>query len=180
MEGTRYIEVPADKLLGLFGEIGGKVTDAGGQLHEGVEGREVVIDLYPAGSRAAVRVYTSLARGAGAVRGCGEDAVRLVVGYQGKDKSGKPRFWPLQKGPRIYRTAPTKLPEDERVALFLERLKGAVRKSYGMARDWRRCQACGAPMSTRENRQTKSKFWGCTAYPDCRATAPWTPSDETS
>ncbi len=177
MEGTRYIEVPADKLRGLFTEIGGKVTEKGGSLQEGIQGREVVMDLYPAESKTAVRVYTSLARGADAVRGCGEDAVRLVLGYQGKDRNGKDRFWVLQKGPRIYRTAPTKLPTEERVEVFLGRLRQAIRESYLMAREWRKCHLCGAPMSTRENKQSKSKFWGCTSFPECRGTQPWAPSE---
>lgn len=172
-EGTRYVEVPAEMMLALFADIGEKVRAKGGQLHEGRAGNELVMDVFPAERGSGVRVYTSLARGADAVRGCGEDAVRLVVGYYGKDRDGRQIFRPLQDGPRIYRTAPTKLPQEERARVFLDRLKEAVRDAYGTARDWKRCHACGAPMSERKNKQTGSKFWGCTAFPECRATAPW-------
>lgn len=171
-EGTRYVEVPSERLMGMLHDIGSKVAAKGGGLVEGVQGREVVVDLTPAGSRTVIRVYTSLARGADAVRGCGEDAVRLVVGYNGKGRDGKPRFVPLGEGRRIYRTAPTKLPSEARVSAFLERFQDALRETYAEARAWIACPSCGAPMSLRTNKGTGSKFWGCTSYPECRGTRP--------
>lgn len=171
MEGSRYVEVPADRLMELLRGIGTKVTERGGALTEGVQGREVVVDLQPGGSQVKVRIYTSLARGADAVRGCGEDAVRLVLGYEGTIR-GKPSFVKLEGGPRIYRTAPTKLPQEERVTVFLGRFEEALREAFITAKKWTRCH-CDAPMSVRANKQTGSKFWGCTRYPECRGTRPY-------
>lgn len=35
-----------------------------------------------------------------------------------------------------------------------------------------RCEACGAPMTIRENHETKSRFLGCSTFPECRETQP--------
>lgn len=171
-EGARYVEVDSEKLMGLLLGIGVKVQAKGGLYDEGVEGREVVVNLTPAERRTVVRVYTSLSRGADAVRGCGEDAVRMVVGYIGKGRDEKRRFFPLGESQRIYRTAPTKLDHDARVAVFLTRFEEALREHFRAAREWKSCEVCGSPMSLRENRQSKNKFWGCTSYPECRHTEP--------
>ena len=171
-EGTRYIEVPSDKLMGLLKDIGSKVMAKGGALVEGVQGREVVVDLTPAGSRTGFWFCTLVVRGSVSVRGCGEDAVRLLIGYTGEGRDGKFRFFPLSDGRRIYRTAPTKLPTDERVTVFLGRFQDALRETYAEARAWTACPSCGAPMSLRTNKATQSKFWGCTSFPDCRGTRP--------
>lgn len=171
MEATRYVEVPADALMGRLQGIGAKVVERGGTYTEGVMGREVYVDLQPAGSKVTVRVYTSLSRGADAVRGCGEDAVRLVIGHWGKGREG-PRFWDLAPGRRIFRTAPTQLVLEERVKVFLDRFEDALRDAYRVAKDWHRCHACGCPMVERQNKARGTSFMGCTAYPDCRATAP--------
>lgn len=169
-EGTRYVEVPADRMMGLLRDIGEKVRSRSGSMTESVQGREVVVDLQPGDCGTIVRVYTSLARGADAVRGCGEDAVRIVIGCEVQGRDGKSRFLKLAGGPRIYRTAPTQLPQEERVDVFLARFRDALRNAYQDAREWTRCPVCDAPMSERENKATKSKFWGCTRFPECRGT----------
>lgn len=171
MEGSRYVEIPSEQLLGLLRDIGSKVSARGGVLTEGVQGREVVVDLQPAEVKTVVRVYTSLSRGADAVRGCGEDAVRLVVGYMG-NRNGKPEFRPLTQGRRIYRTAPTQLSHEKRVEAFLERFQDALREVYAEALNWTACPSanCKAPMHQRTNRNHGTKFWGCTRYPACNAT----------
>lgn len=33
-----------------------------------------------------------------------------------------------------------------------------------------RCPTCGGPMTSRKNRATGQRFWGCNAYPGCRGT----------
>jgi len=172
MEGTRFVEVPSERLMGLIAEVGVKVTAHGGGLTETVQGREVVVDIVPAGAKTVLRVFTSLSRGADAVRGCGEDAVRFVIGHKGLDRAGKVRFQPLSKGRRIYRTAPTQLPQDERITAFLTRFQDALREAYIEARNWEACHFCGAPMQVRKNAATGQEFWGCTSYPACRGSRP--------
>ena len=162
---SRYVEIPADTLLKHLRVIGGKVEQSGGQLHETVQGKEIVFELTPVNRETFVRVYTSLARGEDSVRGCGEDAVRLVVGTEFGGK-----FRPLSKSRRIYRTAPQG-PEEERVAAFLERLTERLREAFGQAvREHPSCPKCGSPMARRTAKATGNEFFGCLAFPECRGT----------
>lgn len=163
--GPRYIEIPADRLMGRLREVGAKVTAKGGAIAESVMGREVVVDLFPAHGRACVRIFTSLARGAEAARDCGEDAVRVVLGTT---VDGKWR--PLSGSEKILRTAPREA--EDRVGVFLDRLVDRVREVYLEARDTPACPACGRAMAIREARATGSRFFGCCMFPACRGTRP--------
>jgi ssDNA-binding Zn-finger/Zn-ribbon topoisomerase 1 len=33
-----------------------------------------------------------------------------------------------------------------------------------------KCPECGGPMVSRVNGWSRQRFWGCSAYPDCRGT----------
>jgi hypothetical protein len=160
--GPRFVEVPADRLLGELREIGRRIVGAGGGAFEGVQGREIFFDYFPPGGRSVVRVYTSLARGAEQARDCGEDAVRLVVGALTVDGS----FRPLEQSQKILRTAPKA--DADRVATFLERLRSHVREAYRRAKAVPACPACGRTMARRESKH--GPFWGCAAYPECKGT----------
>jgi hypothetical protein len=165
--GSKYIEVPAAALLGVLEAICTKVTAVGGACSKGQAGREVTFDITPPNTPVFLRVYTSLGAGDYSVRGCGEDAVRLVVGFQDGE-----RFRPLAKSRRIYRTAP-KGEHEVRVKAFLDRLTQALRDGYKQAATHPVCKVCEHPFQVRENKQNGSKFWGCTGYPECRRTFPY-------
>jgi hypothetical protein len=165
--GTKYVEVPADALNRTLADIGRKIEAAGGRFHPGRQGREVVFDITPPRASVTLRVYTSLGLGEDSVRGCGEDAVRLVLGY---DDPKTEKFRPLGKSRRIYRTAPQG-PEEERIAAFLDRLTQALREGYAAAARHPTCPECDRPMQLRTNRQKGNKFLGCVGYPECRKTA---------
>lgn len=161
--GSRFVPVPAERLLGELREIGELVTARGGRFVEGVHGREVVVDVVPPGGRAAVRVYTSLAAGEAEVRDCGEDAVRLFVGVDTPE-----RFRPLEESTKILRTAPRGA--QDRAGVFLERLRGAIREAYRRAKDIPCCPQCGRAMALRKTRDGARSFYGCIGYPECRGT----------
>lgn len=164
MAGSRYVNVPAAALLATLRAIVSKIKGAGGTADESTQGREIVFELLPPERETFVRVYTSLAVGDNSVRGCGEDAVRIVIGTEFGGK-----FRPLSKSRRIYRTAPQG-PEEQRVQAFLGRLTQALRESYGKAlRDFPLCPQCGAPMARRKAK-AGGEFFGCLRWPECRAT----------
>jgi len=164
MAGSRYVEVPASALLLALRAIGTKVEGSGGQVIESTSGREVVFELVPPKRKTFVRVYTSLAEGDYSIRGCGEDAVRLIVGT---NFSGK--FRPLSKSRRIYRTAPQGT-EEQRIKAFIDRLTEALREAYGKAlRDHPCCPRCESPMARRKAK-AGGEFFGCLAYPECKGT----------
>lgn len=167
--GTRFVDVPADTLLAELRSIAKAVEGKRGYSKESVQGREVIFDIGPPDMLTAVRVYTSLAIGEDAVRDCGEDAVRLVLGAVLPGEGGL-RFKPLGETRRIYRTAP-KGTAEERVAVFMKRLRDAVREFYAMAMHVPQCPVCRGPMVRREGRDARA-FLGCVMFPVCRGTRP--------
>lgn len=172
--GSKYIEVPADAMLIELRAIADAVRGRGGKAAEKVHQRELVFEVNPPNRLAFFRVYTSLAVGHDAVRGCGEDAVRIVLACE-VPIGGLPRFKPLAKSRRIYRTAP-KGPEPERVKAFLGRLKEALRESYQACLDIPTCTKCNAaPMAVRSTRDGSRSFLGCVRYPECDGTRPLPP-----
>jgi hypothetical protein len=175
VEGKRFVLVPSDRFMEMLRDIGSKVRDKGGTMTEEVHGDETVVNIRPPRKNTIVRVYTSIAQGRRAVRECGDDAVRVVVGYMVESKRMEKIFVfkPITKGRSIYRTAPTKLPEEERVATFLNRLRDAIRESYAEASKWTSCQHCNSPMTLRANKSTGNSFYGCTGYPVCLGTKPY-------
>ena len=176
-----YIEVPADDLLNELREVGRAIVARGGKVEEKIAGREVVFDLTPPDCPTVVRVYTSLARGSSAVRACGKDAIRLVLGFDHVDDTKRSGFRPVSKGRRVFRTAPNKdhagwLNTNERVATFLARLKQAIREAYLEALNAPTCHVCGeAPVARRETKSGNRKFLGCTRFPECKGTRPLPP-----
>ena len=159
--GSRFVSVSADRLLGELTDIGKKIEAKGGGLIEHVIGREVVVDLVPSHGRCMVRVYTSLARGADAVRECGQDAIRVMVFVQ------TPEGTRLCEPPlKVLRTA--SMSSSDRVGAFLSRLRGILREEYGKARDNPSCPECGRCTALRTGRS--GPFRGCVGYPQCRGT----------
>lgn len=161
-EGTRFVEIPADRLLEELRSIGAAIAARGGALLEGAQGREVTIDLVPPGGRVIVRVYTSIATGAGSLRGCGEDAIRIVLLAPTPEGDRA-----VSESDRVFRTAPR---EGDRVALFLERLRSRLREAYRRALAIPSCPDCGRAMQQRKG--ARGMFWGCLGFPTCRGTRP--------
>lgn len=157
---SRFVNVPADRLLGELRAIGAAVTQKGGRFVEGVSGHEIRVDIVPPGGRAMVRVLTSLSVGGDSVRGVGEDAVRLFICVDTPEGLRK-----LGDSDRINRTAPAK---GDRVGAFLDRLRARLRAAYAQALAIPPCPQCGRPMAKRESKT--GVFWGCSGYPACRGT----------
>jgi len=160
VSGPRFVAVPADRLVAELDAIGAAVTARGGTASWGRAGAERVYDVTVPRSPGIVRVYTSLALGADEVRDCGKDAVRVCVGAVVDGA-----FKPTESGTKILRTAPQGA--EDRVAVFLARLRQALRDAYVRARAIRTCRKCGRPMARREG--PHGAFLGCTGYPSaCR------------
>lgn len=165
MANPRYVEVSSKSMQRLLEEVGRGVQRAGGKTEYNLAGREIVFDVLPPKSSGVLRVFTSLAHGEDTVRDCGADAVRLVVGALDEK-----RFRPSSQSRRIYRTAPTHLPHDEREKVFLERLREAMREEYARAMHVPTCPACARAMIMRKGKS--GMFWGCAAFPKCKQTQP--------
>lgn len=168
----RFVEVPTDLLFARLDGVGRKVEARGGAFRWTVSGREKVFEMSPPDSKGMIRVFTSAAVGSDTVRDCGKDAVRIVVGVSVShpDPAIGERFKPIEKGTKILRTAPKNLAEVDRVERFLDRLVAALRDAYSRAFDVKGCPDCGSAMALRTGKF--GAFYGCTAYPACKATAP--------
>ncbi len=187
MTRKRYVEIPADRLVAELERIGGTVAAIGGSWSWSIAGRERVFDLCPttpAGDRslpAQIRIFTSLAVGDSHARACGKDAIRIVVGalswerevYNCGERGERRRpgrvestFRPVEKGQKILRTA--RRDAEDRVGVFLSRLRVALRDAYLRARVVRTCVECDGLMAHRKGRN--GAFLGCINYPKCHHT----------
>jgi hypothetical protein len=157
-----YVEVSAERLVGLLQECGVGVERAGGTFAEERVGRERVFVLCAPG-RPAIRVYSSLAAHAGAARGRGKDAVRVVIGVETPEG-----YRSVLRPRRVFRTAPRAA--EDREGIFLKRLHGVLRDAWRAAMTVPRCPACGTMMAKRTAKKDDRAFWGCLNYPRCRET----------
>lgn len=162
MTGGTYVEVSADRLVGLLRECGAGVERTGGTFAEELVGRERVF-VFCAPGRPAIRVYSSLAIRAGSARGCGKDAVRVVVGVETPEG-----FRAVLRPRRVFRTAPRAA--EDRAGAFLDRLREVLRSAWRAAMTVPRCSACGTMMASRTAKESDREFWGCLAWPRCRET----------
>jgi Topoisomerase DNA binding C4 zinc finger len=120
----------------------------------------------------AVRVYSSVAYGE--TRAVGEDAIRVIlmntttnrpVKIMGEGRKNRDRK--SKAGSRIYRTAPTGIPTEERVAELLGRLKTRCREYfYHVVAN--QCPKCDSALSLRHSKG--NDFYGCTNFPECKHT----------
>lgn len=167
--GGTFVSVPAASLEALVEEIRIGVEKKGGRVEWSKAGRERVADVIVPSGASAIRIFTSLSAGERAARECGKDAVRVVVGALNPTAAQPKRRFQATEAPlRVFRTAPRNLPEAERVAAFLERLRETLRASYRAALDVPRCPLCPRGMVPRTG--SRGSFWGCSGYPDCRGT----------
>ena len=114
MSDTRagtYVEVPA-------GAIRGALFRAGFGFDPERSHEEVFSRAHKHDPRYAVRVYTSIAQGGVRARGCGKDAIRVVVTFEGPN--GRRGIW---KSRRVHRSGS--------VEAVLARMLDRAREGYG-------------------------------------------------
>ena len=100
---SRFVQVPADA-------IRGRLTAAGFKLISAASGEEIYVRAHDRDIRYAIKVYSSIQRGAGDARDCGEDAIRVVVvHYTGTLGGNSEWLYPdaargVFKATRVFRT----------------------------------------------------------------------------
>jgi len=99
--------------------------------------------------RLSWRIFSSISPASGTSRGCGQDAIRVVV-------------WDKQVGKPI-----TGANRTNRVPGWRDRLKAKVR-SVGTSLKLVKCPDCGAFMIERKGKF--GKFLGCSRFPRCKTT----------
>lgn len=95
---SRFVQVPA-------AAIRERLTAAGFSLLPATNGEEeVYVRAHNRDARYTIKVYSSIQRGAGDVRNCGEDAIRVVAMWVDDKFSWPARERPIFKSARVYRT----------------------------------------------------------------------------
>lgn len=104
----------------------------------------------------AIRVYSSIAYGTS--RGCGEDAIRVVLMNLDTGRPIKLQPTKGKAGKRIYRTKGA-----------MPNLRTRCRELFAyVINPGHHCPDCDSLMATRKGGY--GEFLGCTNYPDCRGT----------
>jgi hypothetical protein len=163
---AKYVAIPSNKMTELFESIRSGIVSRGGRVEARVAGKEVVWDIQPPQRQALVRIYTSLGVGSSTARAVGKDAIRIAVGAL----LSEGRFKPVQKAKRVFRTAPEKATEEERVAFFMDRFRAEIRSAYASAKEIVACPKCAAPMLRRTAKKDGHEFLGCSKFPECSGT----------
>jgi hypothetical protein len=115
---SRFVEVPASA-------IRERLAAAGFELMESTSGEEVYLRIHDKDDRYAIKVYSSIQRGASRARKCGADAIRVVALFQPQNK-----VYPLFKSARVYRTGS--------VEAVLERMLERAREGYARCNEHRK------------------------------------------
>ena len=102
------------------------------------------------GERFALRIYSSIDLRTGDSRGCGNDAIRVMVMW----KNGN-EWTRIGSTKRVNRIQTWKKNLENRLNSWTSMLEG-------------RCEDCGAPLSKR--RGEYGEFLGCARYPECNYT----------
>ncbi len=168
---ARFIEISTSELETFFNGIANCCEANGDTSYWETQGSEMVFGLVLMSRQnlgafvPEIKIYTTIAKGASTVRGCGKDAIRIVVGA-----SLESGFKPCAKSQKLLRTAPAGS-RDDRVAAFFDRFKKALRAAYKAAATIEACPRCGRPMAQRKSKANGgSLFLGCTGYPACKTT----------
>ena len=110
-----FVHVPADA-------IRSRLAAAGFRLVPEARGEEVYERAHNRDARYTVKVYSSIQRGAGEARGCGEDAIRVVALFADSRFSWPARVTPIFKATRVHRTGS--------VEAVLDRMVERAREAY--------------------------------------------------
>jgi hypothetical protein len=110
-----YVSVPATA-------IRSRLAGAAFLLVAGAYGEEVYERPHDRDPRYVVRVYSSIQRGAGAARACGEDAIRVVALFLDGKYHSPPKVVPIYTATRVHRTGS--------VDAVLDRMIERAREAY--------------------------------------------------
>jgi hypothetical protein len=137
---TRYVPFTISAFTAVMDRLGFVAITIHG-THEYVFERAFEEDRF------SVRIYSSITIGADSTRGCGEDAIRVLIYDRVMDRNTH--------------------------TVIVHRTKNALTNVVARARDmwtWKKQNkcSCGSIMVVREGRGTK--FLGCTSYPNCKNT----------
>lgn len=102
------------------------------------------------GGRLALVVFSSISMETGTSRGCGNDAIRVVLMWR-DDKSSTEEWKAVGSTKRVNRIGTWRKNLRKRISNWRNMLEGT-------------CSKCGAPLKVRSSRN--GKFLGCTRYED--------------
>jgi hypothetical protein len=120
---ARFVAVPA-------ATIRSRLLAAGFRLLPATCGEEIYERTHDRDDRYTVKVYSSIQRGAGEVRDCGEDAIRVVAIFMDSKFHWPAREVPIFKATRVHRAGS--------VEAVLDRMIERAREAYAAINHHRR------------------------------------------
>jgi hypothetical protein len=130
---ARFVQVPAAAIRSRLAAAGFRPVDS----KLGTE--EVYERAHDRDPRYAVRVYSSLTRGADGARDCGQDAIRIVALFTDSQFHWPARVTPVFKATRVHRTGT--------VDGVLDRMIERAREAYAAINERRLGQASAGAKS---------------------------------
>ena len=112
---ARFVQVPAAAIRERLAAAGFRLVDA-------PHGEEVYERAHDRDARYTVKVYSSIQRGAGEARDCGEDAIRVVALFADTRFRWPARPEPIFKATRVHRAGS--------VEAVLDRMIERAREAY--------------------------------------------------
>ncbi len=145
---TQISQAEMEAHLNVHPELGTPIIP-GGFHRISIEGTNEIVYAKIVKPNVSLRIYSSIV--AGAVRGNGEDAIRVCLFWR-KSKDDKPVMIGTSK--RVHRVLGWKKNLNERINKWVDMLGP-------------NCKLCDSPTVYR----TKHKFFGCSMYPQCKGSA---------
>lgn len=105
-----------------------------------------------------IKVYTSIRSDRRKARNVGEDAIRIILGWEDDDGW----FRCINKGKRVYRSGGAGSTADDVIKRALDRAREMVRDVMGPNSEIRKCPRCSRPMTLKEGKF--GNFYGCIGY----------------
>lgn len=132
------------------GEMDTVLSEAGFQKVEMTDGTKEAVYEFPHQRlpHVVVRIYTSISDLMS--RGCGEDAIRVILFDKRINKA-------VAKGVRTHR-----------IVGWQDRMLQKARDLYLSVKSLKTCCKCGMYLVERTNSKTNEKFLGCSNYPQCK------------
>lgn len=116
------------------------------KLHEAKEGTLLI------------KVYTSISSDRRKARNVGEDAIRIVLGWEDPDGW----FRCIDKGKRVFRSGGKNATAHDVIKRTIDRAREMAKDAIGEQHKIKKCKACSRPMVLREG--SNGLFYGCLGF----------------
>jgi helicase len=150
---AKYVSIPLDEIRSFLADQSAlhDLTEAPNEPTRDSEYAFNFVSKNGSGPKLGMRVYTSVSSRASEARGCGQDAIRVVI-YDARTGKG------LRKFPHV-----------KRVENWRRNLASRIEDAVRILRSTKPCvkTGCDGVLFLRQRKSDKAEFYGCSNYPSC-------------